>query len=372
MREVEVSLGVTYVNSLWQFFSPDVGIVHKEGIRVVIFAVATAEDTVHTSLNVAHIGGGFHQLAVEAGSVCYAGEVLLSLDESAKVITAVYIVTNPWEAVGRNRKLFCRCSSNVCGVPRAIAAYIHLCMTQDVGIAGTTEGIIDSSVTQVYIRITADIAFVTATVQVLSLRYVRIRSFRRVDGLDTLQVDGAAVVGIIDIFSAAILLTYYTFLSATEDLEDIALVQVHRGAAPYLGILTKACTEECHGQGHHVFTLLFVVNVRLICAGLEYLTSVQDILIDVDDHVTVHMSTVVAASIDVAVQQAQVLVEGAFGGGFHEVILFIVPFGSVPLQLCSYLGQLIVSIRNITGNFRSVGSKDAGTQVGSVVFLSLG
>ena len=127
-------------------------------------------------------------------------------------------------------------------------------------------------------------------------------------------------------------------MSATEDLEYIALVQIHSGAAPYLGIFTVAGSEDCHGKGLYIVALAYIVNVRLSVTGVEYLAFFQYILIDVDDHVAVHMSAVVAATIDVAVQQAQVLVEGACGKVFHEIAFFLIPFGGVPFQFCSYLG----------------------------------
>ena len=50
-------------------------------------------------------------------------------------------------------------------------------------------------------------------------------------------------------------LTDDSFLSATEDLEGVAIFQVHGGAAPYLGLFTIAAAKGGHGNRHHVVTL---------------------------------------------------------------------------------------------------------------------
>ena len=131
------------------------------------------------------------------------------------------------------------------------------------------------------------------------------------------QVHGRAVAGIeiIDVVIVLIdnrltvnvqrLLTYDTHFTATANLEGITVVQVHLGAAPYLGVLTITATKYNQSHGVQIITLVEQFHSRLLstkeCAlsCTEDLITYQHVIVDINSDVTVHMSTVVAASIDV-------------------------------------------------------------------------
>ena len=83
--------------------------------------------------------------------------LIFSPDGATEVITAIDDILNPGEAV-----LIAACTIG-------LSADIHLGMSQDVGITGTTEGIIDTTITQVDKGIAADIAFVTTTIYIFVL-----------------------------------------------------------------------------------------------------------------------------------------------------------------------------------------------------------
>ena len=55
-------------------------------------------------------------------------------------------------------------------------------------------------------------------------------------------------------------LTDGTFLTATEDLEDVTAIQIHRGTTPDLGLHTLTATEDVEGSTEHVHTLLVTEN----------------------------------------------------------------------------------------------------------------
>ena len=149
-------------------------------LAVVIVAIAGAIDGFHVALSEFHIGGGLQKadvvkhLSLICTIVLYAFRKVIIListvDDSAKVVSAIYDVTHPGEAllVGRILSI---------GLP----AYIHLGVTQDVGIAGTAKGIVDAAVAQIDERIACDITFITAAVEVLCLCQGIIRLFGRVD-----------------------------------------------------------------------------------------------------------------------------------------------------------------------------------------------
>ena len=165
------------------------------------------------------------------------------------------------------------------------------------------------------------------------------------------------------------LLTYDAFLSAAEYLEGIAVIMVYGGAAPYLGILTIAGTEYRHGNGKHVVTLVFESNSRLCIAGIiscritkvsEYLVLLHHILIDVDDDITVDMTAVVATTVDITIQQTQVLTHCTFTDSqFFKVFLVRIPICSIPLKVIAIRCQLVIGMRRSIGNLRTVGNEFA-------------
>ena len=73
------------------------------------------------------------------------------------------------------------------------------------------------------------------------------------------------------------------------------------------------------------------ITVRA-CTVAEDFVSLQHILVDVDDNVTVHMTTIVAAAINVTAQQSGVVINRAV---IHldEVSFLIAPFLGIPDEL---------------------------------------
>ena len=182
-------------------------------------------------------------------------------------------------------------------------------MSQNVGIAGTSESVIDATVTEVDIRITTDVTLVTAAIQIFCLCQVFCRAVTRIDGRRSVQVHGAAE-GRIEVVFLMIELTmfvehitrfsHHTLLTATKNLEGVAVVVVYGGAAPYLGFLTIASTKDGHGQRVQIVALVFKLHSGI--ARGENLVFLDYVLEDVDDDVAVHVAAVVTAAVDVATQ----------------------------------------------------------------------
>ena len=118
-------------------------------------------------------------------------------------------------------------------------------------------------------------------------------------------------------------------LTATEDLEDIALVQVDCSATPYSGILTIAATKHVEGLTKHIHTLLAQDDTRVSLGNrigcfcrlifsvqtdllaqlirhhfIEELFALHEGLVDVDDHITIDDTAVIATAIDIATRKA--------------------------------------------------------------------
>ena len=342
--------------------STRIGVILEDGISIVIATVVTTEDTVGTALYILHEGGRFQHFWVEGCSCDVSRMINLAPDGSAKVVTAIDIIPDPWET--------------------AIMSDIHLGTTVDVGIAGTTEGIIDAAVAQVDKRIANHITFVTATIDILRLGEWQARHFLRVAGIRTFHVDGTAVASIIDILAGIILLTDNTFLTTTEDLESIAVVQVDGGATPYLSLFTLTGTKYRHSNSLHIITLglaehagtaVTTDGVFVFAVGLgKDDISLDQVLVDVDDHITVYVTAVIAAAIDVTTQQTAIFVViNCFCTSLHEVILVNTPQGRVPLQLVTFGRQFIILV-GATNSSRlcTVGNEFAGAQVRGVIFLA--
>ena len=89
---------------------------------------------------------------------------------------------------------------------------------------------------------------------------------------------------------------------------------VHGSTTPYLGLLTIAGTEHRQGNGHQVITLVFAFHTRsgITKEGIifitEYIFLIQQFLIDIDDDVTIHMTALVTATINVTTQQTDVFI----------------------------------------------------------------
>ena len=118
-----------------------------------------------------------------------------------------------------------------------------------------------------------------------------------------------------------------TVLAAAEDLEGVALLNVHGGAAPYLGLGTFAAAIDAQSLAQHVHALfveddagvalgdvIAVVVVKDVVAFLLSLEDIKDLVsveqgaFHVDDHVAVDVTALAAAAIDVTAQEAAALV----------------------------------------------------------------
>ena len=253
---------------------------------------------------------------------------------AAEVVAAIDVVANPGEAVLEG------------AVACLLPTYEDFRCAQDVGIAGSAKGVVDASVAQIDVRVAVDVALVAAAVEVLTLGDVGVCAIGRIDSLLAIQPDGGAVSRVVFIFPVYHFTTYrvknvclladHAGISAAEDLHGIAFVQVHLGAAPYLGVLAIAAAEYCHGNGHQVLGLIEEGDAGIAVAALVGKDggAVYQVLVDVDDDVAVHMSAVVAAAIDIAVQQTADTVVGSSTGPYlHEVPGGVIPLHGVPLRL---------------------------------------
>ena len=193
----------------------------------------------------------------------------------------------------------------------------------------------------------------------------------------TVQVDSTAIFGIIGIFLAIEIIfvafprivgffitricrthTNRTFLTATEDLEHIAGIQIDGGRAPYLRVLTFTATKHIEGSTEHVHTLLteddaraafcdgvgilsqdiFTIERALVSNLVEEYVRIHQRMVDIDDDVAIDMATIVAAAIHVttlkaAIQVGWISVTRIAVPG--NITTFLIPYKGIPLQqLC--------------------------------------
>ena len=94
----------------------------------------------------------------------------------------------------------------------------------------------------------------------------------------------------------------------------------------------------------------------------------QYIFVDVDDDITVDVTTVIATAIDVTFQQTGVSIHVIIRNTY-EVILRNRPFCRVPYQSVTDTSQLPVSMFVISC-FRTISNEFGGAQIGMIVFLS--
>ena len=80
--------------------------------------------------------------------------LIFSPDSTTEVVTTIDDILNPWESV------------TIATRAVGLSADIHLSMSQNVCIAGTTKGIIDTTITQIDKGVATYIALVTATIEV--------------------------------------------------------------------------------------------------------------------------------------------------------------------------------------------------------------
>ena len=225
-------------------------------ILIVIVAGAAAQEILHPTLRVLRIGSRMLDV-LQAGfihhildSLNLTGEVTLSSDDTAQVVTAIDIVTDIGEAV---------------------RTYIGLRMSMDVGITAAAEGVEDTTVVQIDVGVARNRTLISTTVDILTVSHIRgvARNPSCHAGITTvaIEVDIGAVLRVIIIFQnlsirvvrilfVTVSLADGTLLATAEDLEGITLVQVDGGATPDLGVATIAAAEDAQGRGEHVRTLL--------------------------------------------------------------------------------------------------------------------
>ena len=129
-------------------------------------------------------------------------------------------------------------------------------------------------------------------------------------------------------------LTDNTFLTATKDLEHIAFLQIDGGMSPNLRVLTIATGKQVQGRTEYIHTLLVEDDARttlqdfivfmaikgslalgILCHRIKHaiLTiAVNQGTLDIDDHVAIDMTTLIASAIDVTTLEAALQV-GIFG-----------------------------------------------------------
>ena len=112
--------------------------------------------------------------------------------------------------------------------------------------------------------------------------------------------------------------------STAKYLEGIAGFQVDGGRTPYLRLRTESSAKHVHCLAEYIITLRVEGNTRMTlgnrnfsCFVLlnlvedgEFTLAVDYRLIDVDNHITMDMTCVVASAIDVTTQQSAVLIGG--------------------------------------------------------------
>ena len=104
---------------------------------------------------------------------------------------------------------------------------------------------------------------------------------------------------------------------------------VHGSATPYLGLLTIAGTEHRQGNGHQVITLVFAFHTGsgITKEGMFFITKyiflIQQLLVDIDNDVTIHVTTLVTATINVTTQQTDTII-CRISFNFYEVWFFYI------------------------------------------------
>ena len=148
------------------------------------------------------------------------------------------------------------------------------------------------------------------------------------------QVDIATVPWVVCVDKFALLrviggITNGSILTATEYLEDIAFIKIDGGTTPYLRFLTIATAKHVECLTQHVHTLLIKNHTRFTLKDVIAIVTIENSFsfvllyliedgklalavnnrcIDVDDHITVHVTSVIASAIDVTTLQTAIKV----------------------------------------------------------------
>ena len=323
-------------------------------------------------------------------------KVLLSHNLTTQVVAAIGIVSDPGEATFVGILLIDMLTHFVLVGILDHSTDIGLGMSQDICITAAGEGVEDTSLAQINIGITCYRTKEGTTIHKFALCHFVTAIILLGDTIViALQVNITAVTGIVGIVIAfeyvvVVLRRFFCWiifcdsstcflqrltddasLTATEDLEHIALVQVDSRATPYSGILTIAATKHVERLTQHIHTLLSKDDTRVtlgngICRFcclifsiqtdllaqlirhhlVEELFALHQGLVDVDDHIAIDDTTVIATTIDIATRESAgkvsicaFLTNGlAWRGWVNRIILLIltcsvVKLYDIPLQL---------------------------------------
>ena len=295
-------------------------------------------------------------------------EIHLTHNLTTQVVAAIGIVSNPRETafvviilINQIGLVICIFGCTQFAHLIAVCILNHttdvgLSMSKDIGIATTGKAIKDTPLTQIDDGVAADGAKEATTIHEFALSHFVTAVFLLRDTIKfSLQVNVAAVTRIIGIvitfeFIVVVLsriverivhchsstcflqrLTDDASLTATEDLEHIALVQVDSSATPDSGILAITASKYVECLTKHIHTLLTKKDSRVALKNLkplllrlvgaietllfaqlvgfhyiEQLFALHQGLVDVDDHIAINNTTIIAAAIDVTTRQTAV------------------------------------------------------------------
>ena len=192
---------------------------------IVVVTIAAAEDVDDASLVETHVGRGLQHVGAmyhAARSRQYiVSEVGLAKDVAAQVVATIYIIAHVREA-----------QDGVAVGTQTCTTDMGLGMSQNISDTGSTKRLEHAAVAQVYMRVATNKTFQSAAIDIITLhQVVEVAHLSRTFAV---QVDGGAVVCVVDIVALAVLLTHNTFLATAVQLEGITLVQVDGGGAPDL------------------------------------------------------------------------------------------------------------------------------------------
>ena len=226
-------------------------------VAIVVVAVTTTKDILHTPLIVLHIGGGRQDIGSGVGSTIaihlrqshvadLADEAFATKNMSTEVVTAIDMVTDPWEACHGMTSLV------------SPTAHIGLGVSEDIGIARTGKGVENSTVAEVDVGAAVDKSLETTAIDELSLSHLLTvaLSIPCHASDSAVHIDVGAVLRIIVSRVGIARIADRSQLTAAEYLEGIAAVEVDGGGAPDFGRLTIATAENIECGTQHVHTLL--------------------------------------------------------------------------------------------------------------------
>ena len=128
-------------------------------------------------------------------------------------------------------------------------------MSEYVSICSTSKGGVDATVAKSNVGVASHKSLEAAAIQILCLCHVAC--------LGTLyaahEIDMGAVISVIGV-AACHLLAYGALLTATIDVEVVAVLDIDGGGTPYLGVLTIAAAEDAHRGEEKLVTLYRGVN----------------------------------------------------------------------------------------------------------------